>query len=72
MNVISILIGVLCFALMAVGLIPLLGWLQWLVMGGAVVGIIFGAISKEKSGLYINVAVLVVAIIRTVLGGGLL
>ena len=47
-------------------------WIQWLTMAAAVIGIIFGALSKEKSGLYINVSVLVVAIIRTMMGGGII
>lgn len=70
MNFLSILIGILCFCLMAIGLIPFLGLLQWVVMAGSVLGIIFGAISKEKPGLYINVAVLAVAIVRSLAGGG--
>lgn len=72
MNVISILIGIVCFVLMALGMIPFLGWIQWLTMAAAVIGIIFGALSKEKAGLYINVSVLVVAIIRTMMGGGII
>ena len=73
MNVISILIGICGFVLMSIGLIPLLGMLQWLVMGGAIIGILFGALSKgNKAGLYINVAVLVVAVIRTMMGGGVI
>lgn len=73
MNFISILIGIFCFALMSLGLIPLLGWIQWLTMAAAVIGILFGALSKgNRAGLYINVAVLAVAIIRTMMGGGIL
>ena len=73
MNVISVIIGITGFVLMFLGLIPLLGWVQWITMPIAVVGIIFGALAKNaKAGLYINVAVLVVAIIRTMMGGGIL
>lgn len=71
MNLISILIGVLCFILMSIGLIPFLGLLQWPVMAASVLGIFFGAMAKEnKAGLYLNAAVLTVAIIRTIAGGG--
>ncbi len=73
MNVISILIGLCCFVLMAFGLIPLLGWIQWITMAAAIVGILFGALARDnKAGLYINVSVLVVAIIRTMMGGGII
>ena len=71
-NIISILIGASCFVVMAIGLIPFLGWVQWLVMAGTVLGIIFGAVSGKKAGLWINGAVLLVAIFRSLLGGGLI
>lgn len=72
MNVISVIIGICCFVPMVIGIIPLLGLLQWLVVAGCVLGIIFGAISSKKSGLYINVAILVVAIVRLLMGGGVI
>jgi hypothetical protein len=71
-NVISIIIGICCFVPMSVGIIPFLGWLQWLVVGGSVLGVIFGALSREKSGLYINLVVLAVAIVRLLMGGGII
>ncbi len=70
MQFISILIGIICAAFMVPGLIPLLGWVQWGVLVGCVIGIIFGAFCKEKIGLVINMAVGAVAIVRLVLGGG--
>ena len=71
MNIISIIIGIPCFILMCFGIVPLLGWLNWLVAIGCVVGIVFGAAAeKKKTGLYINVAVLCVGGLRLLLGGG--
>ena len=70
MNTISIIIGIACFVGMCIGLFPLLGWLNWAVAAGCVVGIIFGASSDQKAGLYINTAVLAVASLRLLLGGG--
>ena len=72
MNVISIIIGIASFILLIVGMIPLLGWLNWLVAIACITGIIFGACSDKKSGFYINVAVLCVGGLRLILGGGLL
>ena len=74
MNVISVLIGLVAAALMLVGLIPALGWLNWLVLALCVGGVIFGALARKenRSGLIINVAVAAVAMLRLVLGGGLL
>jgi len=67
---ISIVIGLVCAALMVPGLIPFLGWMQWLVLVGCVAGIIFGSFCKRKIGLVINIAVAIVAIVRLMLGGG--
>jgi hypothetical protein len=71
MNVISILIGIIAAIIMVPGIVPLLGWLLWLVVLLCVVGIIFGAVSKKKSGLFICGAVLVVSLLRLFLGGGI-
>lgn len=57
---------------MVLGLVPLLGSLQWLVLVLVVLGIIFGAFPQKKTGLIINIAVGVVAVLRLFLGGGLL
>jgi hypothetical protein len=71
-NVISVVIGILCAVLMCVALIPLLGWLNWLVLAGCVFGIIFGAFGEKKTGLTINAAVAAVGMLRLLLGGGVL
>ncbi len=72
MQIISVLIGLVCAALLVPGLIPLLGWLQWAVLAGCVVGIIFGSFCQRKIGLTINVAVALVAALRLFMGGGVL
>ncbi len=71
MQILSVLIGLVCAVLLVPGLIPLLGWLQWAVLAGCVVGIIFGSFCQRKIGLTINVAVAIVAALRLFLGGGL-
>lgn len=70
MQAISILIGILCAILMVPGLIPFLGWIQWAVLAGCTLGIIFGVFGEKKAGLIINGAVAVVAALRLLLGGG--
>ncbi|HEX7004218.1 MAG TPA: hypothetical protein VF168_08515 [Trueperaceae bacterium] len=72
MNLISIVIGILALLGALVGFIPLLGWLNWGVIPLAVVGLVFGLLAKENSGRNINIVVLVLAIIRLMLGGGIL
>lgn len=72
MQTISVLIGLVCAVLLVPGMIPLLGWTLWATLLGSVFGIIFGAFPKRKIGLIINVAVAVVAILRLMLGGGVI
>jgi len=70
MQAISIIIGILCAILMVPGLIPFLGWVQWIVLAGCTLGIIFGAFGPKKTGLIINGMVAVVAALRLLIGGG--
>jgi hypothetical protein len=72
MNVISVIIGLVALIIALVGFIPLLGWLNWLVIPGAVVGLVLGLLSRATSGRNINLVVLALAIIRLALGGGIL
>ena len=72
MNVISVIIGLVALVIALVGFIPLLGWLNWLVIPGAVVGLVLGLLSRATSGRNINLVVLALAIIRLALGGGIL
>jgi hypothetical protein len=72
MNVISIIIGLVALAIALVGFIPLLGWLNWFVIPGGVVGLVLGLMSNKTSGRNINLVVLALAIIRLALGGGIL
>ncbi len=55
---------------MIVGLFPLLGWLNWIVIPLTVIGLLFGAFSKNSGGVNLNGIVLIVAIIRLFIGGG--
>ncbi|MEX2535454.1 MAG: hypothetical protein WD273_07610 [Trueperaceae bacterium] len=72
MNLISIIIGVLALLGALVGFIPLLGWLNWGVIPLAVVGLIVGLMAEENGGRNINLVVIVLAVIRLMLGGGLI
>lgn len=71
-QVLSVLIGLFAALWMVVGIVPLLGALQWPVLVLCVVGVIFGTFPQRKIGLTINVVVGLVAALRLFLGGGLL
>ena len=71
-NLISIVIGVILLVVTLVALVPLLGWLNWLGLLIGAVGVLFGALSRNKAGLVINLVLMAVAAFRLFLGGGIL
>ena len=82
MGVISLLWGVLALLWMILALIPLLGWGNWFLIPFAAVGCLIAAIGialtshgkrgRAKAGLVLNGIVIIVAIIRLNLGGGVI
>ncbi|WP_066797348.1 hypothetical protein [Sphingomonas soli] len=69
LNILSILIGVITLPVMLIALIPLLGWLNYLVIPMAVVGIALGAASGSNTGRNLNLVVGGVGLVRLWLGG---
>jgi hypothetical protein len=69
-NILSLLIGVFALLLAIPALLPLLGWMNWIVIPLSVLGLGIGVISKSKAGRNLNLVVLVIAALRLMLGGG--
>lgn len=72
LNIFSILFGVVGLILAIPSLIPLLGWGNWIVLPFAVIGLALGAMSSSNTGRNLNIVVLLVAIVRLSIGGGLI
>jgi hypothetical protein len=81
MGFISLIWGILAMLFMLVALIPLLGWLNWLVIPFAAIGAILAAIGimlrgeksrRAKAGLVLNLIIIVVAVVRLNMGGGII
>lgn len=72
MNIVSILIGLVLLVVVAIGLVPFLGWLNWIALVIGAVGVLIGALSRHKAGLIFNMVLLLIAILRLSLGGGIL
>jgi hypothetical protein len=72
LNILSIVIGLFALIFAIPGLIPLLGWLNWLAVIIGVVGLAIGAMSSSNMGRNLNIVVLIVAAVRLSLGGGFL
>ena len=81
MGLISLLWGILALVWMVLALIPVIGITNWLLIPFAAVGAIIAAIGilftaspnrgRAKTGLLLNLVVMVVAVVRLGLGGGI-
>jgi hypothetical protein len=72
LNLLSLIVGAVALLLVIPAFIPLLGWLNWLVVPLALLGLGLGVASRGKSGRNLNLVVIVIAILRLMLGGGIL
>jgi hypothetical protein len=82
MGLISVLWGIVAMLWMLLALVPLLGWGNWFLIPFAAVGAIIAALGivfsssgrrgRAKAGLLLNTLVILVAIVRLNLGGGLI
>ena len=67
------LCGVLAALGLLLGLLPLFGWLNWFfVLPPALLGVMFGALSRDRSAMTFNIVILAVAALRLLLGGGVI
>ena len=72
LNIASIIIGVVALLFAAIAFLPLLGWANWLIIPLAVIGAAVGMASSSNRGRNLNLFVIAVAILRLMLGGGIL
>ena len=80
MGLISLIWGIVAMLWMVLALIPLLGWGNWFLIPFAAIGAIIAAIGilftrsekrgRAKTGLVLNGIVILVAIVRLGIGGG--
>ena len=71
LNIVSIIIGLVALLLAIPSFLPLLGWGNWVVLPIAVLGAGIGALSRSNHGRNFCLVVLVVAVLRLMLGGGI-
>lgn len=71
-NVVSLIIGFVALACAVVAFIPLLGWVNWLIIPLAIIGAGIGMVSRGSAGRNLNLFVIMVAIVRLAIGGGIL
>lgn len=71
-NLISMIIGFVALICAVVAFIPLLGWMNWLIIPLAIIGAGIGMVSRGSAGRNLNLFVVLVAAVRLALGGGIL
>ena len=71
LNVVSLLIGNVALIFVAVAFLPLLGWMNWLVLPLAIVGAGIGLVSSRRAGQNLNLFVIAVGVVRLILGFGI-
>jgi hypothetical protein len=72
LNLVSLIIGAVAALLAIPAFLPLLGWLNWLVVPVALGGLLFGLASRQTGGRNLNLVVIAIGMVRLMLGGGLL
>jgi hypothetical protein len=70
-NLASLIIGFVALLCALVAFVPLLGWLNWLIIPLAILGAGVGVISRGTAGRNLNLFVILIAIVRLMLGGGI-
>jgi hypothetical protein len=71
LNLISLAIGACAAIPILFALLPFFGWANWFILPLPVAGLILGAMSSSNTGRNFNLVLLVVAVGRLMLGGGL-
>jgi len=72
LNIVSLVIGAVALLLAIPAFIPLLGWANWVVVPLALVGLVFGLMSRKTAGRNLNLVVIAIGVLRLMLGGGIL
>jgi len=71
LNLISLACGVVGLLMALPSILPFLGWGNWFVLPVAALGLALGVLSRFNSGRNLNILVLIIAVVRLHLGGGL-
>jgi len=70
-NIASLIVGFVALVCALVAFLPLLGWLNWLIIPLAIVGAGIGLLSRGTAGRNLNLLVIVIGVVRLMLGGGI-
>ena len=72
LNFLSILFGLVSLVIVIPATIPLLGWANWFALPLVVIGTVLGQLSSKDSGRNFCLIVLLIAVLRLSIGGGII
>ncbi|MFZ4263261.1 hypothetical protein ACFRAE_14570 [Sphingobacterium sp. HJSM2_6] len=72
MKLLGRLFGIFAIIGMLLGMIPLLGWLNWLNIPFAILGLVFSILGKSKGGIIICIVAIFLGLLRLIIGGGII
>ena len=72
MRILGTLWGIISLIIMLVAFLPLLGWLNWVSIPIAVLGLIFSSIVNSRNGKTMCIVAIIAGLLRLMLGGGIL
>ncbi len=72
MRILGTLWGIISLIIMLVAFIPLLGWLNWISIPIATLGLIFSSIVNSRNGKTMCIVAIIFGILRLMFGGGIL
>lgn len=72
LNALAYLVGLLSLVIVIPAQLPLLGAANWIALPIIVIGVALGALSSKDGGRNFCLVVLLIAVVRLMLGGGIL
>ena len=72
LNILAFLFGLVSLVIVIPATIPFLGWANWFALPLVVIGTILGQLSSSNAGRNFCLVVLLIAVIRLSLGGGII
>ena len=72
LNLLSILFGIVSLVIVIPATIPFLGWANWFALPLIVIGVVLGQLSSSNAGRNFCIVVMLIAVVRLSLGGGII
>ena len=71
-NLVSLIIGFVALICALIAFLPFLGWANWLIVPLAIIGAGVGMVSRGNAGRNLNLFVIIIAVLRLMLGHGII